>query len=58
MKTTPARRNDGGRQRCTGCGHPRLEHRLADSCSVPKCKCEGYAPRPVRMSAKDVAAAS
>lgn len=34
---------DGGRQRCSGCGHPRKEHRDGAGCSVPKCRCEGYA---------------
>ncbi len=34
---------DGGRERCSGCGHPRKEHRESRGCSVPKCRCEGYA---------------
>ena len=38
---------DGGRQRCTECGHPRTEHGRTDhslvhTCTVPKCVCLGY----------------
>jgi len=33
---------DGGRRRCTGCGHPRTEHSRIDNCTVPKCPCPGY----------------
>ena len=40
MKT--AKVVDGGRQRCTDCGHPRREHR-SDKCTVPKCDCVRYA---------------
>ena len=40
MKPEPIR--DGGRQRCTQCGHPRKEHKDVESCSVPKCRCTGH----------------
>jgi hypothetical protein len=33
---------DGGRQRCVGCGHPRVEHKLERGCTVPKCQCVDY----------------
>jgi hypothetical protein len=38
---------DGGRQRCTDCGHPRTEHSRTEhshihTCTVPKCACPGY----------------
>lgn len=33
---------DGGRQRCTDCGHPRSTHNPVRNCSVPKCPCPGY----------------
>jgi hypothetical protein len=42
---------DGGRERCSGCGHPRKEHRDSDRCSVPKCRCVGYALKGVAMAA-------
>lgn len=52
-KFTPGRRSDGGRQRCSDCGHPRVEHREPENCSVPKCKCHGYAPWQPRVNTKD-----
>lgn len=33
---------DGGRQRCTDCGHPRREHSDHHKCTVPKCECREY----------------
>jgi len=58
MKAAAPRRNDGGRKRCSDCGHPKLEHREPHCCSVPKCKCEGYSVRELRVGAKDAAANS
>lgn len=41
-KSSSSRPVDGGRQRCVGCGHPRVEHRLPKECTVPKCSCLNY----------------
>ena len=40
MKSKPV--IDGGRQRCTNCGHPRTEHSRIHKCTVPRCPCPGY----------------
>lgn len=55
MRTGAVHRQDGGRQRCTGCGHPRVEHRNVSACTVPKCPCHAYIARPERVGGKDVA---
>jgi len=40
MKSKPI--IDGGRQRCANCGHPRREHKVHRTCTVPKCECSEY----------------
>ncbi len=52
MPTNDRRRVDGSRMRCTGCGHPVAEHRLARKCTVPKCACVAYAEPTVTPSKK------
>lgn len=41
MKPVSNRSTDPERQRCTGCGHPRREHRQV-GCTVPRCACETH----------------
>ena len=41
LKPSSERRGIGGTRRCTGCGHPRPEHRT-HGCTVPHCVCATY----------------
>ena len=50
MKRSTSRHNDGGRQRCLQCGHPRREHHDVIGCSVPKCTCSEYAGAEVKVT--------
>jgi hypothetical protein len=50
VKPPPMRTFDGNRQRCVGCGHPRVEHRRL-GCSVPKCVCVQYGSQVVALDA-------
>lgn len=36
------KRSDGGRNRCLSCGHPRVEHRTLEGCTVPRCDCNHH----------------
>ena len=55
MKNAERNTHDGSRQRCTGCGHPREEHRSVD-CTVPNCPCPKYAAAIVGKPAKEATA--
>jgi hypothetical protein len=42
MAAKEKRKHDGSRHRCMRCGHPKVEHRMTDGCTVPKCVCGVY----------------